>query len=440
MRTHARLGWIPVLLLFSLTVLNGCSDDDDQLMMTPGPEPGTALVRVGHLSPDAGPVDVWVDGSVALPNVDYLGFSDYLSLPEGDHQVQITPVGASSPIVIDETVTLADGVAYSVIATGLASGGSNPIGATVLVDDRVPSGTNAKVRFVHTSPDAPPVDITLTDGTKLFSNVAFNGSASIEVGGGAYDLQVRLASTDTVVLSFGDVAVGASTNYSVYAIGQVSDGSLTAIVTVDAPGTGSVTADLTPANGELRVAHLSPNAGPVDIWLDDAVVTGLTNVDFEAVSGYLSVSAASHRVRVFAAGTTTNPAIDATIIVDPNVSYTVAATGLASDLQPIVLVDDRTPGTMAHVRFVHASPDAPAVDVEVDSGPTLFSGVTFRQATDYLNVAGSTYDLNVLISADRSLALAVPNVTLTDGVNTTIFAIGQAGDASLDALPATDTP
>jgi hypothetical protein len=310
------------------------------------------------------------------------------------------------------------------------------------VDDRVPSA-GAEVRFVHASPDAPAVDITLTDGTVLFGDVAFGeAGTAIPVGAGSYDLQVRAAGTSTVVLSFGDVALAPGTNYTVYAIGRLGDGSLDAIVSVDAPGDGATTADLAPATAEIRAAHLSPDAPAVDVWLDGAIVGALTNVPFQAVSGYLTVGARTANVRVYAAGTTTNPVIDADVTPLPGRAYTIAATGLLADIAPVVLEDDRAAPAagQTHVRFVHASPDAPAVNVQVAGGPTLFAGTEFREAAGYSPVGAGTYDLEVRLASNGALALAVPGVQLTGSTNFTIFAIGLAGDGSLAALPVVDTP
>ncbi|MCA9298922.1 MAG: DUF4397 domain-containing protein, partial [Phycisphaerales bacterium] len=104
------------VLLVSLAALGlaGCGDDDPT-----GPAAGSSAVRVGHLSPDAPAVDVWVDGSVALSGLTFREFSDYVDLSAGSHRVQVTPTGASTPIVIDATLTLEDGKSYTVAATGL---------------------------------------------------------------------------------------------------------------------------------------------------------------------------------------------------------------------------------------------------------------------------------------------------------------------------------
>jgi hypothetical protein len=342
-------------------------------------------------------------------------------------------------VVIDATVTLAEGTSYTVAARGLL--GDSSINATVLVDDRSPTAGSAEVRFVHTSPDAPPVDITLTDATVLFGNVAFTESKAIPVPAGTYDLQVRAAGSQSVVLTFGDVPLSAGTNYSVYAIGLLADGSLDAIVSVDSAGDGATTVDLTPAAAELRVGHLSPDAPNVDVYLDDVIVSALVNVPFQTISGYLDVDARTYNVKVYETGTSTTPVINADVTFLPRQAYTVAATGLLSGIAPLVLEDDRTPpASGAHVRFVHTSPDAEAVDVAVTAGPTLFTATAFREFAGYTPVGAGTYDLEVRLTSSGAVALSVPGVQLDASTNYTIFAIGLAGDASLAALPVVDTP
>ncbi|MFN0151750.1 MAG: DUF4397 domain-containing protein [bacterium] len=431
----------PVLLLALGAFLTaGCGDDDDESPMGPGT--GDGLVRVAHLSPDAPAVDVFVDGAKVLSSVPFGTFSDYLEVPAGSRRVQVRVAGQpTSTPVIDEAITLtADGY-FTVAATGKVA----DIGAIVLPDIRTTVSNSAKLRFIHAGADAPAVDITLMDGTLLFSNIEFNeSSAFITTPGNSYDLQVRLAGTQTVVLSFGGVPLMNGTVYSVFATGLLSDKSLRATVAVDAPGDGSTTVSLTPASASVRVAHLSPDAPAVDVSIDGTPVAALTAVPFSAVSSYLTLSASTHRVQVFATGTTTNPVIDATLTLLPGVAYTVAATGLlgGSDLQPLVLVDDRTGATNgnAKVRFVHTSPDAPPVDIVVAAGSTLFPDASFRESAGYASTPAGTYDLEARLTTGGALALSIPDVALAAGENYTAFAIGLAGDATLAALLVQDTP
>jgi len=388
---------------------------------------GITQVRAAHLSPDAPNVDIWVNGSRTLENVPYKAISDYLKLTAGAYRIQVTPAGASSPIVIDATVDFEANKAYTVAATGLLSAGDlQPI---VLIDDRSPDAQKARIRFVHTSADAPAVDIALKNGPVLFSNVSFRQASDyLSVDAGSYDLEVRVAGSATVALSLDDVALAANTNYSVFAIGQLSNNTLGALPAVDYGMT------------QVRVGHLSPDAPAVDIWVNGQ--RALQNVTYPTISDYLDLVAGSYRIQVTPAGANSPIVIDATASFQANRAYTVAATGLlgANDLKPLVLVDDRdSENGKAKVRFVHTSPDAPAVDIAVKNGPTLFSNVSFRQSSNYLSVNPGAYDIEVRVAGTSAVALTVPNVTLGSNNNLSVFAIGLAGNGSLDALAAVDS-
>ncbi len=203
-------------------------------------------------------------------------------------------------------------------------------------------------------------------------------------------------------------------------------------------GDDSPTSASSTSAAQVRVAHLSPDAPAVDVWVDGAVV--LSGVPFQAISSYLSVPAGSRRIQVTPAGRSTPVVIDATLDLAGGTPYTVAATGRLSAIAPLPLLDDRNPtASRAKVRFVHAAPDAPAVDIAVAGGPILFSNVAFRGSAGYAAVDPGTYDLEVRVAGTSTVALRVPGVSLSGGVNYTIFAAGLLGNGTLTALPAVDT-
>ena len=189
---------------------------------------------------------------------------------------------------------------------------------------------------------------------------------------------------------------------------------------------------------QVRVAHLSPDAPAVDVFVNGT--RAVSGAAFQDVTGYLQVPAGSVNIRVTPAGATSPVVIDATVNLNNGGNYTVAATGYLASIQPIVLEDDRGTTGQSKVRFVHASPDAPAVDIAVTGGPVLFANVPFRQATAYPQVAPSTYDLEARPAGSSVVALEVPGVTLRPGTNYTIFAVGLLSNGSLAALPVVDAP
>lgn len=191
---------------------------------------------------------------------------------------------------------------------------------------------------------------------------------------------------------------------------------------------------------QLRVAHLSPDAPAVDVRVNGTVA--VRNVTFPTVGTYAAVPAGRTRIEVVPAGAATPVVIDATVDLARDTSYTVAATGLlgASDLKPLVLTDDRSTGGQAKVRFVHAGPDAPAVDVAVSGGPVLFPNTSFRGSSPYSAVNPGSYNLEVRVAGTTTVALPLPGVRLDGGRNYTVFAIGRLSNGSLAALPAVDAP
>lgn len=202
---------------------------------------GDACVQVIHASPDAPAVDVYVDGELALEGLAFGTASGWVALPAGDHQVQVAATGeAADTAVIDATLTLEAGVAYEVAATGLLA----EITPEIYTADLAPLAADmARVQVIHTSPDAPEVDIAVTGGDVLIENLAYpSASGYLEVPTGAYDLEVRPTGTMDVALALPGVEFEAGMVYDIYAIGQVSDGSLTVLVVASTVGTMDATA------------------------------------------------------------------------------------------------------------------------------------------------------------------------------------------------------
>ena len=177
-------------------------------------------------------------------------------------------------------------------------------------------------------------------------------------------------------------------------------------------------------NSNVMVVHASPDAPSVDLLVDDAKVNSAA-LAFPNNTGYLEVPSGRRNVKVNAAGTNTT-VINANLDLDRNDSYTVFAINTLSAIEPLVLEDDLdAPASgKAHVRFVHLSPDAPAVDVAVTGGPVLFGNRAFKSATDFMPVDAASYNLEVRLAGTQTVVLTVPNVQLANGRIYTIFARG----------------
>lgn len=81
----------------------------------------------------------------------------------------------------------------------------------------------------------------------------------------------------------------------------------------------------------VRVAHLASDAPNVDIYVNDEPGAALANVPYGTVSSYLPLPAGSQSVKVYAAGDTSSPVIEADVDLAGGAAYTVGAIGLVSD-------------------------------------------------------------------------------------------------------------
>jgi hypothetical protein len=208
----------------------------------------------------------------------------------------------------------------------------------------------------------------------------------------------------------------------------VAASALTAACGDDDETPGPVVAD-----ARVRVVHASPDAPSVDVLVDDAVA--LSNVPYLGVSDYLEVPSGSRNLKVNAAGTATT-VIDADADLAEDGEYTVIASGLASAIEPIVLVDDNSapaPGNV-RVRAIHGAPSAPAVDIYVTAPGTdletetpVLVNVEFGQVADYLEAPAGTYQVRVTPTGSKTVVIDSGPLTLASGQVRTAIAVDAAG-------------
>jgi hypothetical protein len=187
------------------------------LSNAPAPSPkDTAKLRVLHAIPNAPAVDVYADGQKLLTNVAYGKATDYFPVPGGSYQVDIYPTGMTGNALLSRKVKLTPAGTYTLAAAGTLEK-PELIGYT---DETSAPAGSARVRFIHLSPDAPGVDIAVKGGNTLFSNVGFTQATRYaNVAPGTYDLDVKLAGTNTVALAVPNVSVAGGMTYTIVAIG-----------------------------------------------------------------------------------------------------------------------------------------------------------------------------------------------------------------------------
>lgn len=191
---------------------------------------------------------------------------------------------------------------------------------------------------------------------------------------------------------------------------------------------------LTYAN--MMVIHASPDAPGVDLLIDNVKANNAA-INYPSNTPYFPVASGNRNVKVNVTGTSTT-VIDATLPLVSGKNYSVFAIDSVASIDALVIEDDlTTPATgKAHVRFVHLSSDAPAVDVAIDGGAVVFGDYSYEEYSSFTPLDAGTYDLEVRVAGTSIVALDLDPITLQAGKIYTVFAKGFLLGTGTQALGA----
>ncbi len=433
--------FVLLILAGAALALAGCfSSSSNNNRGSSGP---AADIRVLHAAADVPAVDIYVEGDLAVPSLAFGEATGFTSVPAGALTIDIRAAGApaDSAPVFSETVTPADGMTYTLVAYGLL--GDDSFELLVIPDEQAtPADDNLRLFVLHAAPAVGPVDVYLGTGDELGSATLTEFAPQddtdgyLEVPAGAYRIRITPAGSDTVAYDSGIVDLQAGLSYFVAALDRES--GFAPASTVALLGDPAFV-QLDDQRAWVRAMHLSPDAPDVDVFVDG--VEALSGVPFRAVSDYLTVLAGDYEVSIAPTGSTSAVS---TLQVSPEagMAYSVLAVGLVeptngNGLELIPIVDETVPaaGDDVLVRIIHASPDAPNVDVLADGSilPGL-ENVPYFTASGYLTVPQGTYNLAVNVTETDTTVIDLPDTALDAGTIYTVIATGLVGDDDLEPV------
>jgi hypothetical protein len=190
-------------------------------------------------------------------------------------------------------------------------------------------------------------------------------------------------------------------------------------------------------DARVRITHASPDAPAVDIWVNGSpAVTGLA---FGQSTDLLPLPAGTCDVAVTPAGST-DPEADAVIstslTLEAGAAYEVVANGLLANISASVYPLDLSPLAEGNTRIevIHASPDAPAVNILANGNP-IIEDLQFPESSGFLEVPSGSYDIQVAVAESGAIALDLPGTALEAGQVYQVIAVGLVADGSLTVLP-----
>jgi hypothetical protein len=291
------------------------------------------------------------------------------------------------------------------------------------------TAANGRLRFVHGLPDAAAVDITV-DKAVAVRGLAFGTASRF--------LSVPAGDHTVIVTPAGDAAAKPLLQAKV-TVGPSQAQTVIAQGTAAAPEAGIYEDDLGPSafgNARFTATHAIKGAPSVDVLKADGspLIQGLAYgapyggfdpaagpVDVAVVPAGSNVSGALIKVdKLGLIGGTQNRLVVIGTVEKPSYVLLTAAT------------DAEDPANSALIRLVHASPDAPAVDIY--AGEKLIApAVTFGGFTPHIALAAGSVEVSVRAAGSPSATapLAKGAVTLAAGKAVTAVIAGAADSPTI---------
>ncbi len=195
------------------------------------------------------------------------------------------------------------------------------------------------------------------------------------------------------------------------------------------PAAAASASSATTGTGWIRLAHLSPNTPPVDVYLyslgnSNAQIV-LHHVAYGTVSPYEAVTAGDYSVAMRATGASpsSQPVLSTSVTVKADHAYTVAGMGPESGLRLMVLNDTlTTPSGKSSVRVIQASLKEQTVKFTC-GGQTIVPKATFASVSAYQAIPANTWTMEAIGSGDTATGRFAMNegtvhtMVVLDGTN-----------------------
>jgi len=354
-------------------------------------------LRFIHTSPDAGTVSVLLEGETIWNDISFGTITTFKEFTSNKKHLAITSNG--DPIISrDEAFTV--GAGSSVIFIGTKHPNTSaPLDLIINVEKPTVPTSNAvaSLRVIHTSPDSPAFDIKLNN-TVQFTGVHYKQITDYkEIASGIYTLDATFNHS----LAATQITLTGGFAYTVFIEGVL--GNLTLDHTTDY---------VPPSTGYLRFFHASPETNPVDLLVNGSA--DYRNVAFETASAYMPYREGNHDLRIVPTDQRVPTLASGQVNIVKDTWSSVLLIGLqnktentTSTLETLVLDDAHELPAAGDIliRFVHASPNAPPLDIRAN-GVSVFSGVTYKNFTTYHTMNGNTYNVELFETGKTDLLLA----------------------------------
>jgi PKD repeat protein len=378
-----------------------------------------ARLRLANAAADAPAVSLLIDGSPVIAGLAFGAVSELINLDGGP--LVITVVLSDTGATLTSLSLTPDAAAtYTLALRG--STGSYSLGKIADAPQPLPSG-EAEVRLINLQP-AGALSLRHALGLRLNRDVQPGTAGAYHwIDGGNSNLSVSDADGKLLAVA-ANLSVHNDRRYSVF---------------IFPPATGAATpsaliAQDSQERARLRLINAGSLGQTLDLRLGDSLLAeGVAHAD---ASGYVGVPTGELTLSITPYGDATSILASQTIALEHGLDYSIVALNEGGTVHLLVLTDDNTLplAGQGRLRLINAGSDLP-LNLYTTESLTLFTGVDRNAASDYRNIGGSLYVLDLWDT--NGWVLLKPGVNLRDGQSYTVLAY-RDGNGELQLQVFTD--
>jgi hypothetical protein len=188
--------------------------------------------KVLNASSVASPLNIFLDGSLLLSNIPYLGVSGYEKVTAGTRRISVEATSTPGATLVSISPTLGAAQDASIVLTGAAGA----LATLVLADGSFPvAGGPAQVRFVNVADNGPALDVFVNFSKQVSALAPRSASAYVNfdaaTAGTVYQFDFNTAGTTALQMRLPGVTLASGHIYTIYVVGPGA--SPTGVVTQD---------------------------------------------------------------------------------------------------------------------------------------------------------------------------------------------------------------
>jgi hypothetical protein len=419
----ARLAQGLALVAFCATLLpvvGGCGTED-----------GSAVrLRVTHLDPAQGAVEVGLDGKRRVPLLAYGDSSRYFGTTSAVRNLRLVSANDRRPL-LDLELDLLPGDALTTYLFGLDDNAPKPL---ILADGQRPEADKVLMRVVHAVEDMPGVTVRVTPsaGSDLTKGLTYRQGSDY----------VELPWAETMALTV-DESTGPQRFYEIKSLGLERGRAYTVLIygrlasqknplsvklIEDGGSRGDEQPSVELADAQILFIHGSPGADKLTLSIDNEDPVS-PPISYPGATSYQVLSAGEHILKV-RSQTGNATVLERTVSLKPGRRYSFVAANLPAQIEGLLFEDPllQPIAGRARLRLLNIAPEAPTLDMQIPGDIAyLFSNVSFREGTEFAPLPAQKLTFELRSAQTGALLLTAADVDLKDGKSYTLYTRGTQG-------------